>query len=161
MVTIREGDAADVERVDAFYESQRRGRPAAPDDFLLLAENDAHEIVGVVRLCQEEGYRVLRGMLIERDYRRQGLGTRILRALEPHLRGQDCYCLPWGHLETFYAMVGFETANEADLPTSLRERLTEHDTQMRDARIQQLMQDDLGVHPPNGLVFIAMKRPRD
>ncbi len=160
MLTIREGSTHDVERVNTFYVSQRRGREAKLDDVLLLVENDAHEVVGAVRLCLEESHLVLRGMLIERNYRQQGLGTQMLHRLEKHMRDQDCYCLPWTHLETFYGKVGFKTVDDADTPDFLRERLAQSQNKMLDPEMQRLMQNDLGVHPPDGLAFMVMKRPK-
>jgi N-acetylglutamate synthase-like GNAT family acetyltransferase len=160
MVIIRDGTEADVERVNDYYQSRRRSRGAKMTDFLLLAEDEVGTVVGVVMLRQEQGYVVLRGMDIRQDYRRQGLGARMLHHLEQHMRDQDCYCLPYAHLIPFYAIAGFEVADEASLPEPLRERLNEHHHEMSDARIQQLMQDDLGVYPPDGLKFIAMKRPQ-
>jgi N-acetylglutamate synthase-like GNAT family acetyltransferase len=161
MVTIREGSAADVVRVNAYYESRCRSRGAKPDHFLLVGESDDNEIVGVVLLQQEHNYLVLRGMDIQKDYRRRGLGTRMLRDLEMHMRGQDCYCLPFAHLRTFYEQVRFKEVSDIELPDLLRDRLREHQKEMGDPEIQRLMQDDLGVHPPDGLSFIAMKRSKD
>jgi N-acetylglutamate synthase-like GNAT family acetyltransferase len=160
MVTIRQGNKTDIERVNDYYESRRRSRGANDTDILLLAEDEDAGVVGVVVLRQEQGYRVLRGMDIRQDYRRQGLGARMLNNLERHMRDQDCYCLPYAHLIPFYRIVGFEIVSDTELPDLLKERLTEHHHEMSDARIQQLMQDDLGVYPPDGLKFIAMKRPR-
>jgi predicted N-acetyltransferase YhbS len=160
MVTIHKGNETDVERINDYYESRRRSRGARPEDVILLAESDDNTVIGVVLLRQERGYRVLKGMDILRDYRRQGLGAQMLRHLEKHLCDQDCYCIPFAHLIPFYSIVGFETVNDTELPDLLKERLTEHHHDMSDTKIQRLMQDDLGVYPPDGLKFIAMKRPR-
>lgn len=158
MVTIREGNSADVARMNSFYESLGRRRSARPDDLLLLAE-DHGEVVGVVRLCQEEGYVVLRGMLIAADYRRQGFGTQMLRTLEPHMDGKDCYCLPWAHLVPFYRLVGFDLAEGEVIPGFLAERLRGYLEKSRDPAYQHQMQADLGVSPVGGLRFVCMKRP--
>jgi len=160
LVTIREATVGDIERVNAYYESRRRSRGARADDFVLLAETENKQLAGVVLLSHHEECFVLHGMDIERDFRRQGLGTRMLHTLEPHMSNHDCYCLPWTHLATFYSIVGFQPVGEADLPGFLRERLSEHKDQLLDPKIQRLMQDDLCVHPPNGLSFIAMKRSK-
>jgi predicted N-acetyltransferase YhbS len=71
-------------------------------------------------------------MDIKQDYRRQGLGTLMLRDLEKHMRDQDCYCLPFAHLTTFYGIVGFEPVSAAELPDLLSARLTEHHIEMLD-----------------------------
>ena len=139
MATIHEGGAADIERVKTFYASLRRIPDAEPDDFILLAENDDRNIVAAVRLCLEGGYLILRGMLIAHAYRRQGLGKQMLRVLEPHMSGQDCYCLPFAHLETFYGTVGFETVDDAHLSDFFRERLAKYQQGLSDPEIQRLI----------------------
>jgi predicted N-acetyltransferase YhbS len=159
MVTIREGIESDVERVNDFYGGQRRNRDAETADFLLLAESD-NAVVGAVRLCQVQGYLMLRGMLIERDHRRKGLGTQMLRHLEKHLRDQDCYCVPFAHLIPFYGVIGFQIVADDALPDFFRERLAKYQHNLNDPKIQRLMQDDLGVYPPDGLKFIIMMRPK-
>lgn len=158
MVKIREGDAADVARANAFYESLRRSRGAKPGDFPLLAE-DEDKVVGVVRLCHEEGgHLVLRRMLIAADYRGLGIGTQMLRALESHMDGQDCYCLPWAHLVPFYRLARFEPAVSDAIPDFLAERLRGYQVRSQDPDYQRRMQADLGVSPPSGLSFICMRR---
>lgn len=159
MINIRAGTESDVTRVNDYYETHRRSRGANAGDFILLAEDDGR-LIGVVRLCREQGHLVLRGMSIQRDYRRQGLGTRMLRQLVEHIGDRDCFSLPWAHLEGFYGVIGFERVADEHLPAFLRERLRNNREQMEDSRIQQLMQDDLGVYPADGLEFIGMKRLR-
>jgi N-acetylglutamate synthase-like GNAT family acetyltransferase len=159
MVTIREGIESDVGRVNDFYTSQRRSRGAETADFLLLAESD-NLVVGVVRLCQEQGYLMLRGMLIERDHRRKGLGVRMLRDLEKRLRDQDCYCIPYAHLIPFYGIIGFQAVEDDEVPDFLSGRLAKYQHNLNDPKIQRLMQDDLGVYPPDGLKFIVMMRSK-
>ena len=85
----------------------------------------------------------------------------MLRTLEPHMRGEDCYCLPWAHLVPFYRMVGFEPVTSIEIPDFLAERLRKYREEMRDPDNQRRMQADLGVSPPDGLGYIAMKRPAD
>jgi predicted N-acetyltransferase YhbS len=126
---------------------------------LVLAE-DAGAVVGVVRLCRVEDWVMLRGMDIQSAYRRQGLGTRMLRALEQHMHNSDCYCIPWAHLTIFYEQIGFRAVSGEALPGFLRERLDKHQLPLQDAEIQRLMQADLGVYPPDGLTFMVMYRPK-
>lgn len=160
MVSVRAGTADDVERVNEYYASRRRGREAKSEDFLLLAE-DNHTVIGVVRLCPEEGFLVLRGMDIAPTYRRQGLGKKMLLQLVAHIGEYDCYSLPWEHLQPFYGIIGFERVADTDLPGFLQDRMAKTHEQMQDAEIQRLMQADLGVYPESGLAMIGMMRPKN
>ena len=61
MPTIRVTDGREKERVDAFYAAEgRRIRIALTEKEVVAEENGV--IVGVVRLCAEEGHDVLRTM---------------------------------------------------------------------------------------------------
>ena len=159
MISIRVGTASDIERVNEYYNSHQRSSDASASDFLLLAEDD-NQVVGVVRLCFEERYHLLRGMYLTAAYRGQGIGSQMLHQLAKYIGNQDCYCLPWAHLESFYRIIGFETMTNEDLPGFLQERLTKYRQDMEHANTQQRMQDDLGVFPEGGLTYIGMKRPK-
>ncbi|WP_442949132.1 GNAT family N-acetyltransferase [Nostoc sp.] len=56
------------------------------------------KIVGVVRLCPDTGFFVLRGMQVLAKFQQQGIGTRLLQACTEQLVVQVCYCIPWQHL---------------------------------------------------------------
>jgi hypothetical protein len=47
-------------------------------------------------------------------------------AFEPLVAGRNCYCLPFDHLTTFYAQIGFRSIPKASAPRHLRERLEEN-----------------------------------
>lgn len=158
MITVRSGQASDVERVNDYYESRRRSRAAKPEDIIVLAEDD-NRVIGAVRLCTEEGHLVLRGMDIEASYRRQGLGRRMLEELVQYIGDQDCYSLPWKHLDHFYGIIGFQVVEDDQLPEFLQERLASSRKTMLDAEMQRLMQADLGVYSEDGITFTGMMRP--
>ena len=157
MATLRQASDDDLERVDAFYRGEGFGSEASSEHVIYLAEDEG-EIVGVVRLVPVEDYLVLRGMMVRSAYRRQGIGKGLLAALVPHMDGQTVYCLPWAHLEDFYAGVGFETIPLEDCPNVLRDRLDRHFQRLADPAIQQSMQTYLEVSFPDGLDFCIMKR---
>jgi RimJ/RimL family protein N-acetyltransferase len=123
-VTVREAGLADRERVRAFYAATASGRPGLPaaGDRVLVAEQRG-EVIGAVRLCLEEGVRVLRTMRVRADAQRRGVGRALLRRFVPLLGGSACYCLPYGHLTGFYGEIGFETAGPEALPPHLAHRL--------------------------------------
>ena len=60
--------------------------------------------------------------MIREEYRRKGIGKRMLVALEEYLKGGDCYCLPYAHLVDFYGSVGFVQITERETPDHLQER---------------------------------------
>jgi len=109
-------------KIAEFYESQgARGRPS-PGDRIFIAEDEGR-LLGAVRLCQEEGILVLRTMRVAASHQRQGIGSRLLRALVRELAGQDCYLLGYAHLEGLYGLEGFAKIEAATLPPHLQERL--------------------------------------
>lgn len=85
MPTMRITDGRAKERVDAFYASEGRRTRVALAEKVVAGENGI--IVGVVRLCEEEGHRVLRTMRLREAWRGKGLGTGMLKAFEPLVAG--------------------------------------------------------------------------
>ena len=122
--TAREDELVEAQR---FYDSRGYGGAAIePSDIVVLAKHGS-KIVGIGRLCQEDGFISLRGMQVSPEFQRQGLGSSILQRLENELGSNPCYCLPYEHLLTFYRQAGFEHVT-VDLPQILHQRLTEYST---------------------------------
>ena len=84
-------------RVLAVYAALGYRRSINPADTVWLAET-AEETVGIVRVAEEQGTLVLRGMRIAEHARRQRLGTRMLEAIAEWLQDRECYCVPYPHL---------------------------------------------------------------
>jgi predicted N-acetyltransferase YhbS len=59
-------------------------------------------------------------------WRRRRIGRRLLRAFVAELGREDCYCVPYTHLVTFYGADGFGSVREERAPPFLRERLAEY-----------------------------------
>jgi GNAT superfamily N-acetyltransferase len=114
----------DLPRVQRFYEHWQYRGEVRPDDTVLIAERDG-AIIGVVRLAPEHGTTVLRGMRVESDFRRQGIGTRLLEAVVANLTGH-CYCIPYAHLTGFYGQVGFRVLAPSAAPEFLAGRLASY-----------------------------------
>jgi GNAT superfamily N-acetyltransferase len=70
------------------------------DDIVYVATVD-RRTVGLVRRTSEEGVLMLRGMQVDPDVQRQGIGTQLLRALVDDLPAAECYCIPFEHLIGF------------------------------------------------------------
>lgn len=94
----------------------------ALDDHVFAARL-GERLVGLVRLVEEHGVLVLRGMRVTGSYRRKGVGKMLLRSLVPYLDRHDVYGLPNAHLVTFYGEIGFEVVHPGNLPALLQERL--------------------------------------
>jgi N-acetylglutamate synthase-like GNAT family acetyltransferase len=97
-----------------------RGDPISLDDEVLLARMNGI-VIGIVRLSFEMGLLCLRGMRLQSEYRRQGIGTVMLNRLRIMILERPCYCLPYRHLDSFYAQIGFVVVEH--LPEPLAERL--------------------------------------
>ncbi|MDQ8020498.1 MAG: GNAT family N-acetyltransferase [Moraxellaceae bacterium] len=111
---------ADAQR---FYDDCGYGGAAiVPEDTVVIARH-ARGIIAIVRLCHEGGLLCLRGMQVHPEYRRQGIGTQLLRTLERAIGERSCYCLPYSHLVEFYAQAGFAVLAADELPELLQERL--------------------------------------
>jgi GNAT superfamily N-acetyltransferase len=109
----------------AFY--QRVGyRGGIADDCSVFVARSGGAIIGVVRLAPEQGVIALRGMMIAKSHQRRGIGTRLLRFVEPSLSACDAYCLPHDWLEGFYGRAGFVKIDPADAPRHLQQRLRDN-----------------------------------
>jgi predicted N-acetyltransferase YhbS len=124
-VEIRVGEKDDLPRARSAYEQWGYHGGVRPSDCVFLAERGS-DLVGVVRLTDEQGVRMLRGMQIAPQERRRGTGTRLLQAFVSRLAGSACYCVPFSHLVGFYGQVGFEEIPLGDAPSFLVERIARY-----------------------------------
>ena len=119
---IRQTKAIELSKVLAFYNTCNYGGGTTLNDVIVCAEQDG-KILGVVRLCIENNILVLRGMQVDKQFQRQGIGKALLKHLNKIIGTQTCYCIPYGHLEHFYSSIGFEKIEEAHIPSHLLQRL--------------------------------------
>lgn len=124
-VVTRQARRDEIQRVVAFYRSFDYTPSIGPDDVLVVAELDG-SLCGVVRLCQEQGVLLLRAMRVRQDVRRQGIGTRLLQAIEPLIAEQECFCIPHRYLCEFYGRIGFVAIAASQAPGFLQERLARY-----------------------------------
>lgn len=112
----------------AFYDlCGYAGTEIAPHDRVLLARR-GDQLVGIVRLCPENGFCCLRGMQVLPDYRRLGIGSQLLGYLLPLIGEEPCLSLPFRHLERFYGQIGLQRLALADLPGVLQQRMQAYQT---------------------------------
>lgn len=84
------------------------------------------QVIGAVRICNEHGLEVLRGMQIKPAWQRKGIGSSMLKFLVDQVNMNGCYCLPYKHLTTFYGSIGFREISPRDAPEFLAERLKKY-----------------------------------
>ena len=84
------------------------------------------QIIGAVRICNEYGIKVLRGMRIKPAWQKKGIGSSMLKFLADNVDMNGCYCLPFKHLKKFYGLIGFEEISPAYAPAFLAERLEKY-----------------------------------
>jgi N-acetylglutamate synthase-like GNAT family acetyltransferase len=113
--------ADERETVIAFLRREGYAHSMEESDRLFVSEL-ADEVVGAVRLCQEEGVLVLRGMRVRSDVRRRGVGTHLLRRVALAAQLEACYCIPYRWLIPFYAQVGFREVTAEQVPAFIASR---------------------------------------
>lgn len=122
-VRIRGATAADLSAAQRFYGQCGYGGGAIADDDKVLLAEAGGEIVGIGRLSHQHGVLCLRGMQVAATLRGNGIGKRILQRLATTIGTEECWCLPYEHLEGFYGSAGFLAIDQSAMPEFLRERL--------------------------------------
>ena len=112
---------AELSEVAALYEACNYGGRVSAADATFICRVEK-QIVGAVRLVQEDQVIVLRGMQVRRSHQRQGIGAHLLSACVPLLNEYRAYCLPYAHLVPFYDAASFRCVSETKLPSFLAER---------------------------------------
>jgi predicted N-acetyltransferase YhbS len=86
-------------------------------------------LVGAVRLCEEEGALVLRGMHVAPGEQGNGIGRALLEACCSAIGDRECWCVPYTHLRAFYAAVGFAEVSTGAAPDFLVQRAESYRSQ--------------------------------
>jgi N-acetylglutamate synthase-like GNAT family acetyltransferase len=121
VVTTRKTRPEEFERIVAFYRDHDYKPAISPADVFVVAENEG-ALCGVARLNDEHGVLVLRGMRVRADMRRQGIGTRLLGAVQPVIGERESFCIPHCYLREFYGRIGFVEIEASQAPPFLRTR---------------------------------------
>lgn len=83
---------------------------------------DAGDVVAAVRLCEEQGVLVLRGMYVAEAQRGKGIGKRLLARVAREIGPVECWCVPYRDLVEFYGREGFREAERSSVPRFLEAR---------------------------------------
>jgi GNAT superfamily N-acetyltransferase len=108
-----------------FYQQVGYGVKIHHDDTVLEAR-DGNKLGGVVRLAEVKGALVLRGMFVEEDSQRRGVGTMMLEAAGREIGSRECWCIPFDHLRPFYSQIGFQECAREAAPEFLQQRLDDY-----------------------------------
>jgi GNAT superfamily N-acetyltransferase len=79
-----------------------------------------------VRIADEHGVLVLRGMRVAESVQRRGIGTRLLEEIAAWLGPRECFCVPYAHLVSFYAQAGFVQIELESGPAFLAQRVRDY-----------------------------------
>jgi GNAT superfamily N-acetyltransferase len=123
-VVIRFAGVSEYPEVLSHYKICNYNGGVEDEDIIVIAIDK--ELIGAVRICSEYGIQVLRGMQIKPAWQKKGIGSSILRFLVDHVDMNGCYCLPYKHLKSFYASIGFEEIVTENAPVFLVERFEKY-----------------------------------
>jgi GNAT superfamily N-acetyltransferase len=121
VIPIRMFDKEDLTAVLDFYSEMGYSGGLNPSDRLVIAEEEG-KIAGALRICEEHGHLLLRGMRVRRDLRRQGIGKRMLAMADTVIGHRTCYGLAYRHLLAFYGRIGFVSVDISQAPAFLQAR---------------------------------------
>lgn len=124
-ILIRIAGRDETARLRSAYAAFGYHRETDPKDTVWFAES-AGQVVGIVRIAEEQGVLVLRGMRVGESFRRGRIGTRLLYAIAEWLGDRACYCIPYSHLTGFYGQIGFAEIEPEAAPDFLANRLAEY-----------------------------------
>ena len=128
MVQVSRANKTEYQEVASFYQSCGYSCTVAELDLVLLARENG-ELLGAVRLCQEENKLVLRGMYVHGGKQGQGIGTALLGGISVEIGDRECWCIPYTQLTEFYGRAGFEMAARGSAPLFLQQRMTYYKSQ--------------------------------
>jgi N-acetylglutamate synthase-like GNAT family acetyltransferase len=82
---------------------------------------DKEIVIGVLRLCEENGIDILRGFNVQNEYQKKGIGLSMLIEAEKYMLERTCYLICKETLNSLYEKVGFYQTSE--VPEFLKERM--------------------------------------
>ena len=115
--------SGDITPIKDFYDSVAYQWQPSEDEKIFVATM-TDNIIGIARLCSEEGFLVLRGMQVGPAYQGKGAGRLLLTELIKYIpAGVPCWGIPYEHLEDFYKNGAFTFVDEKIAPAHLQERI--------------------------------------
>jgi|GEM_PF-859093 len=112
-ITLKQLQPDQFPALQRFYKQNGyKGKPGGKDQIWCLMDTE-QQIVAAVRLCQQAGELILRGVWVDKQLRGKGLGAELLSQLAATGTLTECYCFPYVGLEGFYQQAGFEVVPTA------------------------------------------------
>ena len=121
--------------LNRFYKRNGHKGKADKHDTAYWLKTD-ETIAAAVRFTAAAEGTLLRGLWVDRNLRRKGLGGLLLQACSSYWKQQACYCFPYQHLREFYAKAGFIPADEST-PTHYQEQLIRYQQRGEDLILMQ------------------------
>jgi|SRR5215470_13224629 len=103
---------SELDHVRALYRLTAYGGEVQLGDIVVGAWRGP-DLFEAVRIVTEHGVLVLRGMRVQPQFQRQGIGTEILGEVRLLLDGIECFAIAYPHLKDFYSRIGFVPATSA------------------------------------------------
>ncbi|MBU8923236.1 MAG: GNAT family N-acetyltransferase [Bacteroidales bacterium] len=110
---------------EQFYKSVGYSGGINDSDIVIISHQDTN-VVGMTRLCEEEGVFVLRGLYVAEALRGTGIGTKLLQAASKSIGKRECWGVPFRNLLKFYSSAGFMECRESGAPEFLVERINKY-----------------------------------
>lgn len=119
--SIRVATEDDFKQIQNLYQdSGYHGGVNANDQIFVAISQE--KIIGVVKICLENGHYILRGMYLKANFQRKRIGTALLQKANEWLQERKCFCIPFSNLRPFYGQIGFEEIKDETAPDFLLER---------------------------------------
>lgn len=97
--------------VDRFYRDLGYKIKCAPHERVFVLVNNTGDFIAAARLVpQLSGHYWLRNLLVDPQWRGQGLATRLITECKPHIFPLGCYCFALPHLTELYRRLDFAVA---------------------------------------------------
>jgi hypothetical protein len=126
MAGIRKARPEEMPCVGAFFRANGYLQPLSPADTVIIAEQD-DALCGPVRLCEERGCLVLRGMRVSEGRRRRGIGGESLETAALLIGHTDSCCIAHRQLERLYGRIGCVAATPDNAPAFLHARCAKYE----------------------------------
>ena len=76
-------------------------------------------------------------MFINPEFQKQGLGTTLLKFIEPIMNEKNSYCIPFSHLKRFYKQIDFIDINKKGVPNFLLRRYENYQKNGHNVKLMQ------------------------
>ncbi|WP_298443068.1 GNAT family N-acetyltransferase [uncultured Ferrimonas sp.] len=99
----------------AFYRRCGSKEKAKGDERIAVLRNPTQQIVAVLRLAPKGEHWLLRALLVDPAYRRQGLALHLLQFIDAAV-AEPIWCYPYPHLHGLYQRAGYQAQTSAPAP---------------------------------------------